>query len=60
MPEPSAGSTLHIAPVLLGNGVRLFERLGPGALQLEQSGASSSPLVTHVSYRVVRPRPKPR
>ncbi len=49
--------TLHVAPMLLGTGVRLFEHLGPDALSLEQSEVSSSPLVTHVKYRVVRREP---
>jgi dihydrofolate reductase len=46
--------TLHIAPVLLGNGVRLLDHLGPADLELEQLEASNSPLVTHIRYRVVR------
>jgi dihydrofolate reductase len=46
--------TLHIAPVLLGTGVRLLDHLDPASFRLEQSGASSSPLVTHITYRVVR------
>lgn len=45
--------TLHIAPVLLRTGIRLFERLGPGHLALEQSEVSNSPLVTHIKYKVV-------
>ena len=45
--------TLHIAPVLLGTGVRLLEQLGPGQLKLEQAEVSHSPLVTHVKYNVV-------
>jgi dihydrofolate reductase len=46
--------TLHIAPVLLGNGVRLLDHLDPADLELQQVGASSSPLVTHIKYRVLR------
>ena len=42
---------LHIAPVLLGAGERLFE--GVTDLELEQLEVSSSPLVTHVTYRVI-------
>jgi dihydrofolate reductase len=45
---------IHIAPVLLGGGVRLFEGLGPDRVQLEVIGAIHSPAVTHVKYRVVR------
>jgi dihydrofolate reductase len=51
---------LHVAPVLLGTGVRLMDRLAPADLKLEQSGVSSSPLVTHIKYRVLRPSPNQR
>ncbi|MBK5187602.1 MAG: dihydrofolate reductase family protein [Gemmatimonadaceae bacterium] len=46
--------TLHIAPVVLGDGLRLLDRLDPAKLKLEQIESSGSPLVTHVSYRVLR------
>jgi dihydrofolate reductase len=45
---------LHIAPLLLGTGIRLLDHIDPALLTLEQVGARSSPLVTHISYRVVR------
>jgi dihydrofolate reductase len=43
---------LHIVPVLLGGGARLFE--GVGGIALEQMRAVEAPGVTHVKYRVVR------
>ncbi|RZU66021.1 dihydrofolate reductase [Microterricola gilva] len=43
---------LHIAPVVLGTGERVFE--GVHDLRLEQLGVTSSTLVTHVRYRVLR------
>jgi dihydrofolate reductase len=43
---------LHIAPVILGGGERLFE--GVGDLKLEQIKVVGSPVVAHVKYRVVR------
>ena len=46
--------TLHIAPVVLGAGLRLLEQLGPGQLQLEQDSVLDSPLVTHMTYKVKR------
>ena len=49
--------TLHIAPVMIGDGLRLLADLGPDDLEVEQRDASSSPLITHVHYRVVRPAP---
>ena len=44
---------LHIPPLILGGGARLFEGVGPD-LELEQLRAVEAPGVTHVKYRVVR------
>jgi dihydrofolate reductase len=46
--------TLHIAPTLLGDGLRLLDRLGPADLELSQLEARHSPFVAHVRYAVVR------
>jgi dihydrofolate reductase len=43
---------LQIAPVVLGEGLRLFEGVGP--LTLEQLEVRPVSLATHVRYRVVR------
>jgi dihydrofolate reductase len=43
---------LHIAPVFLGGGVRLFDNLGDSPPELEIIEAIHSPVVTHVRYRV--------
>jgi dihydrofolate reductase len=43
---------LHIVPVLLCGGARLFEDLGDAAVRLEQLRAVEAPGVTHVKYRV--------
>jgi dihydrofolate reductase len=43
---------LHITPVLLGGGARLFEDLGGAEIGLEQVRAIEAPGVTHVKYRV--------
>jgi dihydrofolate reductase len=45
---------LHVAPVLLGDGERLFDKLGDAAPQLEQVRAVEAPGVTHLKYRVRR------
>jgi dihydrofolate reductase len=45
---------LHVAPVLLGDGVRLFEGLGPGDAKLELAEVVESPAVTHIRYSVRR------
>jgi dihydrofolate reductase len=44
---------LHVVPILLGSGSRLFEGVGPD-LVLEQLRAVEAPGVTHLKYRVVR------
>ena len=44
---------LHVVPLVLGGGARLFNGLGPD-LQLEQVRAIAAPGVTHLKYRVVR------
>jgi dihydrofolate reductase len=43
---------LHIVPVLLGGGARLFEGLGGAEIELEQIRVIEAPGVTHVKYRV--------
>jgi dihydrofolate reductase len=43
---------LHVVPVILGAGERLFEQVGD--LKLEQVRAIEAPGVTHLKYRVVR------
>lgn len=45
---------LHVAPVLLGGGSRLFEGVAPASVHLEQLRAIAAPGVTHLKYRVVR------
>ena len=45
---------LHVVPVLLGDGARLFHELGDADVHLEQLRAVEAPGVTHVKYRVVR------
>ena len=43
--------TLHLAPVVLGDGLRLLDGLSAEKLKFEQTGSSSSALVTHINYR---------
>jgi dihydrofolate reductase len=45
---------VHVAPLLLGDGVRLFDRLGAGRVALEQVRAAGPLAVAHLKYRVVR------
>jgi dihydrofolate reductase len=45
---------IHVAPVLLGDGVRLFESHGgPELRELESIQMIESPAVTHLRYRVL-------
>lgn len=43
---------LHLSPVLLGSGKRLFENLGGRLPALEQTWVRESPNATHLQYRV--------
>ncbi|GAB3413010.1 dihydrofolate reductase family protein [Flindersiella endophytica] len=45
---------LHVAPLLLGGGTKLFDGSMPGRTELEIAHVVNSPTVTHVSYRVAR------
>jgi dihydrofolate reductase len=45
---------IHLAPVLLGDGIRLFEQMGPEDIELEGTRVIDSPLVTHLRFRVVK------
>jgi dihydrofolate reductase len=45
---------IHLAPVLLGDGTRLFDDVGPDVHRFELVRVLESPLVTHLRYRVVK------
>ena len=45
---------VHVAPVLLGEGVPLFDRLDVDRIALEPNRVLGSPAVAHLRYRVVR------
>jgi dihydrofolate reductase len=45
---------LHIAPVLLGAGKRLFDHLGDETIELERTGVIESPYATHLYFTVRR------
>jgi dihydrofolate reductase len=45
---------VDLVPVLLGGGVRLFEHLGAGPIELERTRAIEAPGVTHLTFRVLR------
>ena len=43
--------TLHVAPAVIGEGLRLFDGFGPGELNLEQVETMATPGVTHITYK---------
>ena len=43
---------IHVAPILLGGGVRLFDEAGPWPGELEKTSVVDSPAVTHLRFRV--------
>ena len=45
---------IHLVPVLLGEGRRLFDSLGPGHIELELVRRVEGRDVTHLRYRVKR------
>jgi dihydrofolate reductase len=45
---------IHVVPLLLGGGVRLFDDLGALPVELECTRVLQSPAVTHLRYRVVK------
>jgi dihydrofolate reductase len=45
---------IHLVPVLLGEGIRLFEHLGTKQIVLQQTSVIQSPGVTHLTFRVVQ------
>jgi dihydrofolate reductase len=47
---------IHLAPVLLGEGVRLFEHIDPEHVELEKTRVIDSPRVTHLAYRLGKER----
>lgn len=44
---------IHVAPLLLGGGIRLFDNLGAEQLEVEGTRVVESPAVTHLRFRVV-------
>ena len=45
---------IQLAPVLLGEGRRLFDNLGTEHIELERTTVIESPYVTHLRFRVVK------
>jgi dihydrofolate reductase len=46
--------TLHVAPVVLGSGTRLFPATAAPSYQLELTDTVSTPKAQHLTYRVAK------
>jgi dihydrofolate reductase len=47
---------IHLAPIMLREGVRLFDQIEPKRIELEKTRAIDSPRVTHLAYRLGKER----
>jgi dihydrofolate reductase len=45
---------IDLVPVLLGDGVRLFDHLGTGPIELQRTRVIEAPDITHLTFRVVK------
>jgi len=45
---------IHLVPLLLGDGVRLFDQLDSEQVELEATRVIESPGISHLKFRVVR------
>ncbi len=45
--------TIHLVPVFVGGGIRLFDHLGVAPIELECTSVEAAPGVTHLRFRVV-------
>ena len=45
---------LHLIPMLLGNGIRLFEGLDPDGIGLKRTSSIETPGATHLRFDVVK------
>jgi dihydrofolate reductase len=45
---------IHLAPLLFGEGIRLFDKMGPEHIELENMRVVTSPRVTHLRFRVAK------
>jgi dihydrofolate reductase len=45
--------SIHLIPVLFGDGTRMFEHLGDRHVQLENAGSTQTAAATHLRFRVV-------
>jgi dihydrofolate reductase len=47
---------IHLIPILLGGGIRLFEDLDPEGIELRRTSSIETPSATHLRFEVVKRR----
>ena len=47
---------IHVVPILLGGGIRLFDGLDPAGIELRKTAAIDTPAATHFRFEVVKQR----
>jgi dihydrofolate reductase len=47
---------IHLIPILLGDGIRLFEGLDPEGIELRKTSSTDTPTATHFRFEVVKRR----
>lgn len=47
---------IHLIPILLGDGIRLFEDLDPQGIELKRADSIETPGATHLRFEVVKQR----
>ena len=45
---------IHLSPVLFGDGIRLFEHLGPERIELRRTSSIETPGATHLRFEPVK------
>jgi dihydrofolate reductase len=45
---------IHVIPILLGNGVRLFQDLSPAGIELRKTRSIDTPRATHLRFSVLK------
>jgi dihydrofolate reductase len=50
---------IHIAPILLGDGIRLYDNSGGDPIRLHSAGEGDPTLVLNTRYRPARTAPTP-
>jgi dihydrofolate reductase len=48
------GIHLHLVPILLGQGTRLFDQFGNGQIELERMQEIASRSITHLKFRICK------